>query len=179
MCVAANRRLRVSTSPVHAPLAAVEAKAHDVELIHEEGGKKLDKEPTKGQLINHQHIEQAIDWANRPLTADTPFSFSLTSAFRYQMSNRFASAIKLTQLGYPVILVYLGFLDAEEMRSSTRTPFAHPEEWSSHVKAHSKKLFPDEVWNKRMTVFDKAFIPLIRSARISYDKPCETLEVFA
>ena len=80
----------------------------------------------------------------------------------YQMSNRFAWAWKLTELGIPVLLVYLGFLRAEEMRDRGKL-FVDHSEWEQFVKAHSKALFPTDVWNHRWMVNGQLFITLIRS----------------
>lgn len=103
----------------------VEAKAHDLELIDEEKGKSIKQEPSTGQRTNHDHIGEAISNANKPFADSTGHPWSLSRDDRYQMSNRFASACKLTELGYPVILVYLGFVNAEDMRLGKRQPFAN------------------------------------------------------
>ena len=54
------------------------------------------------------------------------------------MANRFAWSWKLTELGYPVILVYLGFLRAEEMqKGGEQEPFDNHAHWECLVKAHT------------------------------------------
>jgi hypothetical protein len=60
------------------------------------------------------------------------------------------------------VLVYLGFLKAEEMVDKGK-PFADHSEWDQLVKAHSAPLFPPDVWNRHWTVNGQPFIPLIRS----------------
>lgn len=50
-----------------------------------------------------------------------PWAISRDS--RYQKSNRFAWACKLAGLGLPVVLMYLGFVRADEMRDR-RAPLA-------------------------------------------------------
>jgi len=79
------------------------------------------------------------------------------------MANRFTWAWKITELGMPVILVYLGFMDCEEMRKgSAQRPITDKEDWQDMVHSHSQPLFPREVWNQEWHVHGQSFIPLIR-----------------
>jgi hypothetical protein len=78
------------------------------------------------------------------------------------MSNRFAWAWKLADLGIPVILVYLGFLNAREM-SDKGKPFVDHADWECAVKRHSQPLFIPEVWAHRLAIGEVPFVPLIRS----------------
>jgi hypothetical protein len=86
----------------------------------------------------------------------------LSRDWNYQMSNRFAWAGKLADLGIPVVLVYLGFLNANEM-SDQGKPLADAMEWQNVVKRHSQALFPATVWDQRWMCGGQPFIPLIRS----------------
>jgi hypothetical protein len=156
----------------------VEAKAHDEELIKEEGAKPLKarsprgsraardpcppQKPSDGQKTNHNWIGEAIQAANEPYTIATGFNWYLSRDSRYQMSNRFASACKLAELGHPVILVFLGFLKATEI-ADQGNPLETPAQWDALVKAHSQPLFPAAVWNQRWKVDGQSFVPLIRS----------------
>jgi hypothetical protein len=54
----------------------------------------------------------------------TRLAWQISIANHYQMSNRFASARKLTGLGKPVVLVYLGFIRANDMSKTGEMPFA-------------------------------------------------------
>ena len=140
----------------------IEAKAHDTELANEERGKPLAVSASDGRRRNHERIGEAIRAANEPFNAATGFNWLLSHDSRYQMSNRFASACKLAELGYPVVLVYLGFLNAEEMKDQGK-PLESPEEWDRLVKSHSGPLFPPAVWNGQFTLHGQPFVPLIRS----------------
>ena len=60
--------------------------------------------------------------ANQALNQTLP-GWALSSKRHYQLSNRFAWAWKLADLRLPVVLVYLGFLKANEMRKYGE-PFA-------------------------------------------------------
>ena len=87
------------------------------------------------------------------------------------MSNRFTWAWKLTELGVPVILVYLAFLRATDMRNPGETPFADEAQWETLVKSHSAPLFPTDVWNRLWVLHGQAFIPLIRAIELPLEEP--------
>jgi len=78
------------------------------------------------------------------------------------MSNRFAWSWKLCTLGYAVILVYLGFLDAD-----MDGPFADDSQWDRLVKNHSALLFPSEMWGQTINIGTVTFLPLIRASKQS------------
>jgi hypothetical protein len=86
----------------------LEAKAHAGELSPNDCCCAANKDNRK--RINQVIEEASKNFGNR---------WSLTAAERYQLSNRFAWASKIAALGKPVILVYLGFLNAYE----TNQPF--------------------------------------------------------
>lgn len=142
-------------------LLLVEAKAHDEELMGEVAGKSINANASCGSLKNHAQIDNAIQQANNALNAVVP-GWNLSRNSHYQMSNRFAWAWKLTDLGIPVILVYLGFKYAVEM-SDVGNPFIDHLDWEKLVLTHSKPLFPAHVWDRKWIVRGQAFIPLIRS----------------
>ena len=104
----------VSTCAVdgHKGLLLVEAKAHNQEL-------KV-KDRVKGSRPNRERIAECIREANSGLSTLTEFGWALSHEHRYQMANRFVWSWKLTELGYPVVLIYLGFLGAEEMRKGRK-----------------------------------------------------------
>ena len=146
----------------------IEAKAHDQELITEETGRKSIEVPVSGSTRrNLLRIDWAIRDASVALAGDTGLTWALSRDWNYQMSNRFAWAWKLTDLGIPVVLVYLGFLNASEMQDRGK-PLAHAADWESIVKRHSQALFPAEVWGQRWTCGRgrHPFIPLIRSLEV-------------
>ena len=87
------------------------------------------------------------------------------------MSNRFAWAWKLTELGFPVILAYLGFVGCEEMRERDRQrPVKNHGDWRELVLWHSAPL-PAEVWNREWRVNGRSFIPLILTSDQVLDLP--------
>ena len=142
----------------------IEAKAHEQELIKEETGRKSIEAPVSGSARrNLLRIEWAIRDASIALSEDTGLPWALSRDWNYQMSNRFAWSWKLTEFGIPVVLVYLGFLKADDMFQPGEVPFAHAEAWSALVSSHSASLFPSEVWDRRWSVNGVPFIPLVRA----------------
>ena len=128
----------------------VEAKAHTGELKSE--GKKLKSNASAGSRRNHERIGQAIEEANgglRCLTGSRRWAMSRDRC--YQMANRIAWAWKLASLGMPVVLVYLGFLDAIEM-SDLGDPFREPVDWVECVKAHYRDGVPEDAWDSDWTM---------------------------
>ena len=73
----------------------------------------------------------------------------------YQMSNRVAWAWKLTELGLPEVLVYLEFLNADEMQDRA-APFASHAGWQQLVQAHSAPLFDVDPWKRDGLPMDAA-----------------------
>jgi hypothetical protein len=153
-----------------AGLLLIEAKAHASELIDEDRGKPLDQNASSGSRANHERIGSAIEEASVGLSRDTGLSWALSRDRHYQMSNRFAWAWKLTEFGIPVVVIYLGFLAAEEMRDLGE-PLADAAAWERLVRSDSGTIVPDDAWEHRWTVNGQAFIPLIRSLHQSLDRP--------
>jgi hypothetical protein len=147
----------------------VEAKAHSVELKKEAAGRSLGREPTEERKESHITIGAAIEQARAGLSAATALPFNISRDSHYQMSNRFAWSWKLAQLGVPVVLVYLGFLRADEM-ADRGEPFPDHAAWEKLVLDHSAPLFPAQVWNRRWLVHGVPFIPLIVSMEQAVDR---------
>jgi hypothetical protein len=148
-------------------LLLIEAKAHDAELRNEERGKPLGAEDNKGVSIdsrrNHIRIGACIKDASLALSDQTKLAWALSRDWNYQMSNRFTWAWKLTELGTPVILVYLGFTGCEEMRKGVaQKPIVDLQDWEAMVQSHSRPLFPDKIWNQIWRLQGQPLIPLIR-----------------
>jgi hypothetical protein len=147
-------------------IVLIEAKAHAQELIKEETGRRNIEAPVSGGARrNLMRIDWAIRDASAALAEDTGLTWALSRDWNYQMSNRFAWARKLAELGFAVILVYLGFLSANEMSDQGR-PLADASDWQSVVKRHSEALFPATVWDHRWICAGQPFVPLIRSLEV-------------
>ncbi len=163
-------------------LMLIEAKAHEEELSKEAAGRKEIRANKGGippktsqrehQRRQHAQIGEAIGTACEVLSSATAVRWTISHRSHYQMANRFAWAAKLTELGVPVVLIYLGFLNAREMTSSGLTTFATHEQWTNAVRIHSEPLFPFTVWNNRWACNGHAMIPLIRSVDVPMiDRP--------
>jgi hypothetical protein len=143
----------------------VEAKAHHGELHKEECGKVLASPVSANSLRNHERIGACLDEASIALASETGRPWALSRDHHYQMSNRFAWAWKLTELGVPVVLVYLGFLGCDDMATDS-TVIANDAEWEQLVRMHSAAIAPPEVWNRACRLHRHAFVPLIRSVSV-------------
>ena len=147
-------------------LLLIEAKAHSDELKTE--GKSLSPGASNDSRRNHRRIGYAIEEANvglRSLTCNHRWALSRDNC--YQMANRFAWAWKLADLGVPVILVYLGFLDAVEM-SDKGDPFFDHADWEACIKTHANNSVPREAWERCSRAPDGTFlVPRILSIRQS------------
>jgi hypothetical protein len=63
------------------------------------------------------------------------------------------------------VLVYLGFLRAEEMRDQG-LPFADRDQWDHLVRTHSKDIAPATVWGKPLLVNGTPFQAKISSLEV-------------
>lgn len=131
----------------------VEAKAHGAEL-HIDG-------KNSGRLENHERIGAAIQEASTALNQVTA-GWNLSRDKHYQLANRFAWSWKVATLGYPVILVYLGFLKADEM-GDIGEPFADSGAWEKKVRQHAAGIVPDKIWGEKLVLGKGSLRPLIRS----------------
>jgi hypothetical protein len=137
-------------------LVLVEAKAHSNEL-------KVDGYGARSSA-NMAQIRSAVAEANNDLRT-RGVQCNLTCDSHYQLANRFAWSWKLAALGTPVVLVYLGFLNAAEMRDKGE-PFTTAEAWENAVHLHSKDIVPESVWGNRIEIRGTPIVPLIRSLQL-------------
>jgi len=136
-------------------LVILEAKAHRGEL-HRDG-------KDRGNQENDKYISAAVAAANEALGGSAA-GWNLCTDTHYQLCNRFAWAWKVASLGIPVVLVYLGFLDCDEMGDGA---FPTPEAWRACLLAHADGVVPPAAWEQRLAAGSSWFVPVIRAARIS------------
>jgi hypothetical protein len=138
----------------------IEAKSHSGELADDHCGSKNDE--------NYRKIEGALTEASAAWNSILP-GFTLSANSHYQLSNRFAFAWKLTTMRTPVVLVYLGFLDAHEMVEGARKSLVGHAQWQECLLVRSKDAVPQAVWNRTFHLDGIPLTVLIRSARVSID----------
>ena len=144
-------------------LLLVEAKAHSSELSH--GGKS--KPDTHNGWKNHARIGSAIEQANAGLRHVAGGSWALSRDERYQLANRFAWSWKLASLGVPVVLIYLGFLNADEMAPDGAL-FRSENDWERALKDHARGVSAASCWGRRLDVNGTPLRPLIRAIEVPF-----------
>ncbi len=144
----------------------VEAKAHVEELTRESAGRRLMSSSKEESQVkrdaSHKTIGVAIESARVGLDAQTHLKFGIARDVCYQLSNRFAWAWKLADSGIPVVLVYLAFLNADDM-ATDGVAIKSQDEWRDVVLSHSVGVVPETIWNREIDVNGTTFVALIRS----------------
>lgn len=136
-------------------LVLIEAKAHEGELSADRCGAT--------NQDNLKQIKKALAEANVAWNA-LASGAALSANSHYQLSNRFAFAWKLATMGIPVVLIYLGFLDAHEIDYGGRILLRDHTQWRRRVLAQSKGIVPETVWGKTFDVGGTALTVAIKSA---------------
>lgn len=144
-------------------LLLVEAKAHSNELSN--SGKSPPSSANSRR--NHEKIGSAILEASADLERLTGRTWRLSRDDRYQLSNRFAWSWKLTSLEIPVVLVYLGFLNALEM-AQDGTLFRTEIDWSKAILSHASGMVDKAIWGERITINRSPFLSLVRAAEVEF-----------
>ena len=68
-----------------------------------------------------------------------------------QLANRFACSWKLASLGIPIVLVYLGFLHADDM-AKNGTLFRSGEDWTRTLKSIAQGVVDKSCWGRRLEI---------------------------
>lgn len=139
----------------------VEAKAHHHELNGESIGKRKPNPNSENSKANHQQIGNAIAQANTEINK-AGFAVSISRDKCYQLSNRVAHAWWLANQGIPVVLLYLGFLNAEDMRSQWQVFNTH-QEWENCFMNHAKKVGVDAIIGKQVNCGKSYFTTVVKS----------------
>ena len=142
-------------------LLLVEAKAHLKELRP-----KRDRCYSKNPA-NRKRIQQAIEQANAALTAATGNPWRLSRDHHYQLSNRFAWAWRLADLGVPVVLLYLGFRNAQEMLNIDPVLFQSAEQWADAIQEYGAGVVDNACWGQMLDIDGTPLLPLLRA----YNQP--------
>jgi hypothetical protein len=147
----------VSTCQIegHRGIILAEAKAHEGELSDDASGAT---NPENSQQIKKALFEATVAW--NALAS----GFALSANSYYQLSNRFAFAWKVATMGTPVVLLYLGFLDAQEMKDGSRVLLKDYAHWRYCLLARSKGTIPENAWDRTFDVNGTPLTILISSA---------------
>lgn len=148
-------------------LVLVEAKANVPEL--NSGGKRGQTKASARSNENHGQIRQAICEARDALAHHLP-GICIDRDRHYQLSNRLAFAWKLASLGIPTVLVYLGFLGDEGIRS-VGEPFLDDAHWQSTFAAHLAQVCPTAILGVPVDVGPAKFWLLSRSRPVLQQSP--------
>lgn len=136
-------------------LLLVEAKAHTEELAK---GDRCGAGP-----VNRKRIETALKEASAGLRKATGGRWRLSAGHRFQLANRFAWSWKLATLGVPVVLVYLGFLDAVEMADKNTRLFASDDDWTNALLEYCRETIDTTCWERTLDVEGTPLLPLMRT----------------
>jgi hypothetical protein len=146
-------------------LLLVEAKAHRSELS--KSGKTLKKGAREASRWNHDQIKTKITEASSKL-GGSGAGWNLTCDTHYQLSNRFAWSWKLASMGMSVVLVYLGFLHADEM-ADRGAPFASADKWRDAVFEYAEGIVPEQAWGGSLIqTSGKPFRALIKAMEVDF-----------
>lgn len=140
----------------------VEAKAHKDELNNESHGKQLKADASDDSKKNHARIEEAIQEAKKGIK-NTGFDLSISRDNYYQLSNRVAHAWWLANQGIPVVLLYLGFLDCQDMNDEKYKLLNSPKEWDDCFLNHAKQVRVGSIINKWVYCGESKLITICRS----------------
>lgn len=152
-------------------LILLEAKGHEAEF--EDTSCESGSSGSEKGKENRARIEQALTESTTELNelmkqiSPTPAQFDLSATSYYQLCNRVAFSWKLASMGIPIVLVYLGFLDADEMGKSSGVVLRTAKQWEKCVKDKSRAHVPNEVWGNTFDVNGTPLTFLIRSTRVS------------
>jgi len=132
-------------------LLLVEAKAHRKELKEDDSCSSTNEE-------NLERIARAIRESSDGLNRIFP-GWSLSRDEHYQLCNRWAWSWKLATMGIPVILIYAGFLNANEMRN----PFKSARDWHDAVLNYAENYVPVKAWEQNLKIGEIQIHGLIRA----------------
>ncbi|AWG22909.1 hypothetical protein FFWV33_15935 [Flavobacterium faecale] len=140
----------------------VEAKAHKGELKNDK--KNIKKEATTDSKKNHEQIALAIAEANTHIKGDIA-DIALSRDSCYQFSNRVAHAWWLANQGIPVVLLYLGFLNCEDMSDNYKT-FKTDKEWEDCFTGHTEIVGAEGLVGKTINCGKSTFTLICDSIKI-------------
>jgi hypothetical protein len=141
-------------------LLLVEGKAHLGEFANYRCGASNSE--------NLARIGDALKEASRGWN-ELESGFGLSASSHFQLSNRFAFAWKLAREKIPVVLVYLGFLDARDMESGGRRLISSDAQWRDWVVGQARETVPRSVWGRSYKFDGTPVTALITTAHVGIE----------
>ncbi len=123
----------------------VEAKANWPEL--KEDGKPSCEDASPRSRENHERIGSAIAKACEGWRRIDP-RVSISRDSRYQLANSLAFTWRLATLGFPVVLVYLGFTGDDGISK----PFADDADWMDAFRQYTSGVVPSGLLKLQLEV---------------------------
>ena len=127
-------------------LVLVEAKAHKTEL--DCNVKRLLVNASENSRINHDRIGQCIEDCRMILNQHIP-GVNISRDSHYQLANRVAFACRLAQCGFPVVLMYLGFLGDTGIPAYC-FPFQDNDHWQRAMREYMAGVLPPHFLDQRI-----------------------------
>jgi hypothetical protein len=146
-------------------LLLVEAKAHHWELENEAKKKSLATDASKNSESNHRMILNAINEANTAISSVVKGT-KISGNKCYQLSNRIAHAWWLASHGIPTVLLYLGFLNVNDMNDGKNRLFQSHDEWEACFRNHIKIIEAEGILNNSIDCGLSSFITICKSMQL-------------
>ena len=140
----------------------VEAKAHEKELNEESHEKRLNADATNDSQKHHERIGLAIQLAYEGIKK-SGLVISISGDIGCQLSNLVAHAWWLANQGFPVVLMYLGFLDCQDMNDGKNKLLNSPEDWEDSFLKHAKQVGVNSIIDKWVDCGESKFITISSS----------------
>ena len=143
----------------------VESKAHWDEIKTE--GKIYKQNYSQAERHYHKKICNAIDDSNYVLSELKP-GVSVSPGTCYQLSSHIAHAYFLAQQGIPVVLLYLGCINASyKLKKLGLKPFRTNDEWQNCFHNAAKLIGADLLLDEKLTIGKASFTLLCESIHVA------------
>ena len=136
---------------------------HGMDWWNQLGKDKKGSRPRCVLLTDSNRVEVSKRLIHLVGLPDVKGPWNLSRDSHYQLSDRFAWSCKLASLGIPVVLVYLGFLNAQDMSDQGKL-FRSYADWERTVTEYGKGVVDNDCWGRWLDVEGTPFLPLIRTS---------------
>lgn len=130
--------------------------------VWDKAGKRVNVDPTEDILINSERIDACLKECCDSFSETTSESWGISASRCYQISLRFAWAWKIASLGYPIVLLHLGFGNSMGMELLEKPTFKNGLDFINAMLSVTKHVIPRKTWGIRTTICGTPFYPLLR-----------------